>query len=341
MGEFIEIVRLNPCLWKVDEKNYKNQDLRDSLWEDISKKCNIKDGNEAKRQWKKLRDSFRDALKRQNDCKSGDAARIKRSWIYQKQMEFLVPYMANRSRCSNIVDTQVNENVIETGQDDYLQTQEDLSHIDLEENKDQETPLEHNYEFVEPAKKKKCQWQDNVVSLMKQQVEKREARTAERNSQRKELEQKLQSNDPLKEFFNSMYLTTASMPQRFQIMIKRKIFDAVSEAEMNLSHTTHVTNLGSHANRENTANGYHHNLFTLQPPQQSNPVYNQSISTPLPSPQSTSTQSSGDETVASYFGGWNVRHLKYEFIIINLVVVFVITEILQLFLFPYGKINLR
>ncbi|XP_050293756.1 uncharacterized protein LOC126734228 [Anthonomus grandis grandis] len=70
MEQFIETVRLNPCLWKVDEKNYKSQDARDIVWEEVSKKCNITDGKEAKRVWKKLRDSFRDALKRQNECKS-------------------------------------------------------------------------------------------------------------------------------------------------------------------------------------------------------------------------------------------------------------------------------
>ncbi|KAG5877400.1 hypothetical protein JTB14_037022 [Gonioctena quinquepunctata] len=81
----------------------------------------------------KSRDTSKGALNRQNDCKSGDAVRAKRSWIYQKQMEFLIAYMANRIRCSNIADTQVNENVMETCQDDDLQIEEELSHIDLEE----------------------------------------------------------------------------------------------------------------------------------------------------------------------------------------------------------------
>ncbi|XP_050301431.1 uncharacterized protein LOC126744116 [Anthonomus grandis grandis] len=313
MEQFIETVRLNPCLWKVDEKNYKSQDARDIVWEEVSKKCNITDGKEAKRVWKKLRDSFRDALKRQNECKSGDAApAVKRLWVYQKQMEFLIPYMTNRKRCSNVADTQSsNENTMETWPHEEIQTQNEQSHSDFEHTvvTDEETQIssretqEKNPEFIEPVKKKKSQWQENVVSIMKQQAEKREARAAERDAQRKEFEQKLRSNDPLKEFFNSMYLTTAAMPPHLQVSIKRKIFDAVTEAEL--------SNFTSHASSSTGTHGSQHYFHTLQPPQHSNSIYNNHnhhhhTSTPLPSPQSTSNQSSSDETAGSYFGNWNL-----------------------------------
>lgn len=56
--------------------------------------------------WTKLRNWHRDALRRQKKMfKSCAGAEIVKQWKFQKQMEFLLPYMENRKRSANIFDS--------------------------------------------------------------------------------------------------------------------------------------------------------------------------------------------------------------------------------------------
>lgn len=56
--------------------------------------------------WSKLRNCHRDALRRQKKMfKSGAGAEVIRQWKFQKQMEFLLPYMENRKRSANVLDS--------------------------------------------------------------------------------------------------------------------------------------------------------------------------------------------------------------------------------------------
>jgi len=56
--------------------------------------------------WTKLRNCHRDALRRQKKMfKSEAGAETVRMWKFQKQMEFLFPYMENRKRSANIFDS--------------------------------------------------------------------------------------------------------------------------------------------------------------------------------------------------------------------------------------------
>lgn len=68
----------------------------------------------AKAKWKRLRDNHRDALKRKNATRSGQATKQTREWKYEKIMEFLLPYMTNRERSTNfnspIIQSNENEN---------------------------------------------------------------------------------------------------------------------------------------------------------------------------------------------------------------------------------------
>lgn len=58
-------------------------------------------GQKVKEIWRKLKDCHRDALRRQGKRKSGDAAKAIKLWTYQKEIEFLLPFMANRNTTGN------------------------------------------------------------------------------------------------------------------------------------------------------------------------------------------------------------------------------------------------
>ncbi|KAF0716006.1 MADF domain-containing protein [Aphis craccivora] len=66
----------------------------------VSKRSDKCIAQAAKDQWRKLRECHREALRRQQK-KSGQQATHVRLWTYQKQMEFLQPFMKNRNTVGN------------------------------------------------------------------------------------------------------------------------------------------------------------------------------------------------------------------------------------------------
>lgn len=92
--------------------------------------------------WAKLRSCHRDALRRQKKCfKSGAAAEIIKQWKFQKQMEYLLPYMANRKRSSNVLDSE--------DEDDFTQGEITATEQISENNYDLEaSTLENDNEIL-------------------------------------------------------------------------------------------------------------------------------------------------------------------------------------------------
>lgn len=53
-------------------------------------------GNECKKAWALLRDTFRRSHKKKKDTKSGQASVREKKWRYEEEMSFLLPYMKER-----------------------------------------------------------------------------------------------------------------------------------------------------------------------------------------------------------------------------------------------------
>lgn len=136
-------------------------------------------------------------------------------------MEFLLPYMTNTER-----DTNVSPNP-------------DIS-ISLEETASTEDS--RDYSLVETSTKKRKtdeivhDEEDSLLNFLKEINENRDKRTAQRDDLRKEV---LTSGDPLKAFFDSMYQSTKQMPEFHQRAIKRKLFQSVMDAEENIANTNY------------------------------------------------------------------------------------------------------
>lgn len=88
----INEVKKYPILYDFNHEKYSDKDIRARIWSRISEDVGMST-KEAKHQWKRLRDSLRDALKRQGG-KLGIGCR--KTWRYHKKMEFVVPFMTNR-----------------------------------------------------------------------------------------------------------------------------------------------------------------------------------------------------------------------------------------------------
>ncbi|KAF5301953.1 hypothetical protein FQA39_LY10523 [Lamprigera yunnana] len=200
---------------------YKNE-----IWDKIAVDLNY--SNDL---WRKLRDCHRNALRRQKKFKSGDNAKKVKVWRYQKQMEFLVPYMANRNTSSNVESSQQDETENLTDNDTIHspssktpadeQNEDEYEEVDAEnvQKSSQDTTVQVSARATLKTGKRRKQ----METLLQQTLEDHIVRRRQREEERK------RKTDSL--FFLSMYHDTKEMPHISQLRIKRKLFKAVQVEE--------------------------------------------------------------------------------------------------------------
>ncbi|CAH2208060.1 jg570, partial [Pararge aegeria aegeria] len=99
----IESVRRFPCLWNTTAIEYRDQELKDAAWAEVMKETDLSSVKEVKLKWKKLRDSYRDALKRHSEMLAKEpgatpAPKKTYPWKYMAPMQFLQPHMNVRKK---------------------------------------------------------------------------------------------------------------------------------------------------------------------------------------------------------------------------------------------------
>jgi hypothetical protein len=208
-------------------------------------------GDEAKSIWTKLSSCHRDALRRRRKfLRSGAAADTPKEWKIQKQMEFSLPYMVNRKRVANLHDIDdeesqtLCENVdVETGDmeaatvDEDGETQnDDLEVVNVMDRNGNSAESEKGIsasamkKTISKASHKKTKTLD-MASLLQRSIMEREHRAKERAAERQKLHVSKPTDDPLYHFFISMYHSTQKMPPEAQRFVRKKLFEAVDQAE--------------------------------------------------------------------------------------------------------------
>ncbi|CAG9771539.1 unnamed protein product [Ceutorhynchus assimilis] len=259
--QLIELVSRHTILYDTNDPNYLKSKLKDELWNDIGKEVKLKSGNEAKTLWLKLLNCHRDALRRQKKfLRSGASAVAIKQWKYQKQMQFLVPYMPNRPREGNlekdsedgdrqqgesaaVPETEIFESEAETS--DNRQDYEEFEFDDvvnepstsgtrrIQENKEEKLTKRKvsetedrsiNFTPVSKTKKKK---EDDMQEVIKQSMIQRQKRAEERLIERTQKPE----DDDLYHFFMSMYQITKKIPSKFQHLARKDVFQAVAKVE--------------------------------------------------------------------------------------------------------------
>lgn len=185
----------------------------------------------AKYRWKQLRDSHRDALKRQKSKKSGQATTKTREWKYQKLMEFLLPYMANRDRESSYkedISSPNNEN--DSSQSTQYSLNQDDSSQSTEHTPNQADNPNNLYEIastsgistdsVTPSSSKKKKGDELSILIQKHMKNQEDFR-----KERQELRELLKPTDcdDTDHFFLSMAKTFKKLPDYMQVPLKRKL----------------------------------------------------------------------------------------------------------------------
>ncbi|XP_063829219.1 uncharacterized protein LOC135078621 [Ostrinia nubilalis] len=102
----IDEVKKYPVLYDTRHENHRDIDIRDRCWSEISERLG---GNSEvlKREWKILRDSMRQALKRTKRGATTKAGAPCKKWRFESRMAFVLPYMTVRRNERQVKDTDV------------------------------------------------------------------------------------------------------------------------------------------------------------------------------------------------------------------------------------------
>ncbi|KAJ0174906.1 hypothetical protein K1T71_010014 [Dendrolimus kikuchii] len=247
MEHFIATVRKYPCLWNTTAIEYRDLELKDAAWAEVMKETDLSSVKEVKLKWKKLRDSYRDALKRQTDMLAKDPANPPKKnypWKYMGPMQFLQPYMGNRKKPA------------EAPAQAALEPHQPNGHVSVgphngaeghsSEEFDSEADADGEEE-TSPTKRKSGERLTAIdrkleylcrVHAKRQCVEgagagpgAAKAPAVEHSPPPPAAPSQPAPSDPLDIFFNSMCQATKRFPFPAQIKIKKTLFGAVIEAE--------------------------------------------------------------------------------------------------------------
>lgn len=142
--------------------------------------------------------------------------------------------MNNRNTLSNLTGTEGAASTIQAEVDEEVDgnleenyRNNELSVTDLEEQENSE-----EFQTLNKGKNKKFKTCDLNEAMMKS-IDNYEKRAKTRDELRKSMAENKgnEPTDPLYQFFMSMYNTTKNMPLSYQLRVKRKVFETVSEAE--------------------------------------------------------------------------------------------------------------
>ncbi|PZC73911.1 hypothetical protein B5X24_HaOG208652 [Helicoverpa armigera] len=208
MEHFIETVRKYPCLWNTTAIEYRDQELKDAAWAEVMKETDLSSVKEVKLKWKKLRDSYRDALKRQSEMLAKDPANPAKKnypWKYMGLMQFLQPYMSNRKKPAGSPSYPAPAAAQENGQHEQSSSESESEAESAAKRKSSQlTVIDRKLDYLCKAHAAKRACPEPAPAA---------------------------HPDPLDIFFNSMCQSTKRFPFPTQIKIKRSLFNAVIEAE--------------------------------------------------------------------------------------------------------------
>ncbi|KRT79195.1 Myb/SANT-like transcription factor [Oryctes borbonicus] len=244
-------VKEHPVLYCINHPEYRRTKLKDELWDTIGALFNS-EGSIVKEQWQKIRECHREALRRQKKKKTGQKADPPRPWIYQQQMEFLLPFMKNGCPTTKLepsatdstdedesafpVKETIDEDLDEPPSQNAGAASDETEKIDTNEactlkrkKKGQETETETIVAHETQPRKK------FVTSIPTQQFLgncEQKANSRDELGQSLLLESKtVQEKDALYQFFVAMYSTTKELPASYQRQIRNRIFEVISQTE--------------------------------------------------------------------------------------------------------------
>uniref|UniRef100_A0A146LXL7 MADF domain-containing protein n=1 Tax=Lygus hesperus TaxID=30085 RepID=A0A146LXL7_LYGHE len=232
MEMLIQTVQDYPALYDPSHPDYGKKKTSDNLWEKIAEELNYSSGVVVKDHWMRLRNRHRNALR--NRKKNQALGQSCSSWIYQSEMEFLLPFMpkslssAVESPEENPSDNEDNTSQMDLLSSDHEPEQEDIEFTNPELDSSSAPEIGASFS-LQSLKKRKYEASESAFETADQKVIKIDELLRELIAYRNQKTE--ESNDPLYQFFMSMYQTSKGLPSKYQLRIRKKLFYAVSDAE--------------------------------------------------------------------------------------------------------------
>lgn len=193
----------------------------------------------CKKTWTNLRDSFRRALKKKRETKSGQPALKIKKWKFEDEMSFLLPFIQERDTCSNLKDVSEDE----LNEDEYNDKNDDRddrndkadykddnvdekeSHIEDEKKKKQKEINKKIITKMTKDKGNRYQTQPEVASavVMKYLLDKKIAKAQITP---------IQQPSAIDMFFSSIAATVKTFSPYYQNIAKSQIFSIITNLEM-------------------------------------------------------------------------------------------------------------
>ncbi|XP_030752276.1 uncharacterized protein LOC115879532 [Sitophilus oryzae] len=125
--KIIENVREQPILYDLSHSEYKNTKKKDKIWDEIAMSVGEMTGDELKKKWKNLRDSYAKFLRTEKTKSGQEMKNLDRykTWPWAQQMEFL-------RKSLSFAKTHTNKNILPVSQSaESSQLREDTNHDQL------------------------------------------------------------------------------------------------------------------------------------------------------------------------------------------------------------------
>ncbi|KAE9521371.1 hypothetical protein AGLY_018193 [Aphis glycines] len=227
----VELVSNHPCLFDLKHQAYKDIQIREKVWKEIS--IHLKKSTEdCKKRWRSIKDTY-NKKKRNRKLGTGSAKDKPSKWMLADVLSFLDTTTYERQGLSNVIS---NEHQNATQNDDTSSQVHD-SPVDDSISSQIESDYEHlpSTSFSEPteviAKKAKVSLTTKRLKQNEIIIDTLNKRSDERN---RLLEKLYETNerDPIDIFFESIAATVKQFTSELKIKAKTDVFRIVSELEV-------------------------------------------------------------------------------------------------------------
>ncbi|XP_012285831.1 uncharacterized protein LOC105702678 [Orussus abietinus] len=149
--KLIEYVRLCEPLYAINHPKYSDTMYKENVWRGIAKEMNFPAAG-CKKTWTSLRDSFRRALKKKRETRSGQSASKMKKWKFEDEMSFLLPFMHERETGNNLKDFSDDDNEGEPNEDE---SDDRKDNIGFDRNDDDKDDVDDSELHFDDERKKK------------------------------------------------------------------------------------------------------------------------------------------------------------------------------------------
>ncbi|CAH1159840.1 unnamed protein product [Phaedon cochleariae] len=213
-SKLIELVRQHPCLYDPKNPQYKNLNIRDNVWENISEAMG-QPVEDCRSRWRNVRDTFM-RRKRNNKIVTGSGrSKKRRKWHLDGSLEFLDKVDNEKATLTNVKDDTGDS---DSDEEKFSPTEdieiEDTKLFDTEQQSQKEEPCMKN---TKPT--------DTICDSSRKHSQ-------ERKSLSKTFERKSDDPHPIDVFFQSMAASVKSLSEERQILVKMEICQIVGKFEL-------------------------------------------------------------------------------------------------------------